>query len=66
MITDKIAVPKFATEQEEADWWYDHREEHGEIMVKAIREGRTSNLVKRLRERGIEVPERERSAISTA
>jgi len=67
MIPDKITVPKFATEAEEADWWYDNREEHGKIMAKAMREGRTGkNFVTRMRESGIEVPDRERSAVTTA
>jgi hypothetical protein len=41
MIADKIVIPKFATEAEEADWLYEHREEHSEVMAKAMREGRT-------------------------
>jgi predicted DNA binding CopG/RHH family protein len=28
----RIVVPKFATEAEEADWWYQNRELHGKIM----------------------------------
>jgi len=40
-ISDRIIVPHFATEREEADWWFDNREEHDEIMLKAIEEGRT-------------------------
>ncbi len=33
-------MPKFATEAEEAQWWYDHSEELADEMVLAIREGR--------------------------
>jgi hypothetical protein len=33
-------MPKFATEAEEAKWWFDHREELADDMVAAIREGR--------------------------
>ena len=33
MIADRLAVPKFASEAEEAEWWYDHRDEHGEITL---------------------------------
>jgi hypothetical protein len=35
-----IDVPKFATETEEADWWYDNREQHSEEFAKAFAEGR--------------------------
>jgi predicted DNA binding CopG/RHH family protein len=43
-MSDKIVVPNFASESEEADWWFEHREEHGEIMAKAIEEGRTMTM----------------------
>ncbi len=33
-------MPKFATEAEEAKWWYDNREALADDMVAAIREGR--------------------------
>ncbi len=26
-MADKLKIPKFASEAEEAQWWYDHREE---------------------------------------
>jgi ABC-type taurine transport system substrate-binding protein len=32
-------IPVFATESEEADWWYEHREELGDELVAAIRSG---------------------------
>jgi predicted DNA binding CopG/RHH family protein len=35
-------IPKFASEAEEAQWWYDHREERAEAFVKASREGRVT------------------------
>lgn len=38
---EKRIIPKFASEQEEADWWYDNREELAKDWVNAIREGRT-------------------------
>ncbi len=34
-----IDVPKFANETEEADWWYENRERHGDEFVAASREG---------------------------
>jgi hypothetical protein len=43
-------LPQFKDEAEEARWWYEHRDEVAEDMVKAIREGRTGpGSVARLR-----------------
>jgi hypothetical protein len=33
-------IPNFATEAEEAQWWYDHRAETAADLVAAVREGR--------------------------
>jgi len=33
-------LPKFASEAEEARWWYDHRDEIADDIIKASREGR--------------------------
>jgi hypothetical protein len=33
-------IPKFASEAEEAQWWYDHREETAADLIAAVREGR--------------------------
>lgn len=35
-----IDVPKFATEAEEADWWFDNRERHAEEFAAASQAGR--------------------------
>ena len=35
--------PKFKSEAEEAQWYYDHREELGEEFAKAMRDGRTTS-----------------------
>jgi len=35
-----MKVPAFATEAEEAQWWFDHREETGRALVEASQEGR--------------------------
>lgn len=35
-----LKVPAFATEAEEAKWWYDNREKVSEELVKAAKEGR--------------------------
>ncbi len=37
---EKRMIPQFANEAEEAQWWYDHREEIGADMLAAVREGR--------------------------
>jgi hypothetical protein len=37
-------IPKFELEEEEANWWYDHREETAEWMAEAIRKGQTTTL----------------------
>jgi len=44
--TKRIVVPKFATEAEEADWWYQNREVHGKIMLAAVRSGEAQILTK--------------------
>jgi hypothetical protein len=56
-IPDKIKVPHFDNESDEAAWWYDNREEHGKIMAKAMKEGRTTTLKQVLEERGIDASE---------
>jgi predicted DNA binding CopG/RHH family protein len=56
MVDDKIVVPHFATESEEADWWFANREAHDAIMARAMDEGRTSNLRDLFKERGLEMP----------
>ena len=33
-------IPKFENEAEEAQWWFDHREEISDDIVAASREGR--------------------------
>lgn len=47
-------IPKFGSEEEEANWWDDHSDEHDEWMLEAIRAGETTTLdavLKRARER---------------
>jgi predicted DNA binding CopG/RHH family protein len=53
-MSEKIVVPHFASEDEEADWWFSHREENGKIMAKAIQEGRAMSLKDVLDRHGIE------------
>ena len=33
-------LPAFASEEEEANWWFENREQHAEDFVKAFAEGR--------------------------
>jgi hypothetical protein len=42
----RIIVPKFDTEAEEADWWYQNRELHGQVMLAAVRSGEAQILTK--------------------
>lgn len=37
---EKRILPKFESEAEEAQWWYDHRDEIGADMLAAVLEGR--------------------------
>ncbi len=54
-----LKIPQFATEAEEAKWWYDNREKVSEEFQKAAKEGRLGRGgVRRLfAERGIPFPE---------
>jgi len=42
----RIIVPKFATEAEEADWWYKNRTTHGKEFLAAARNGAVQVLTK--------------------
>jgi predicted DNA binding CopG/RHH family protein len=49
---DKRVRPVFATEAEEAQWWFDNRNRHGKQLLTAVRNGEAQVLTKeRLRER---------------
>jgi hypothetical protein len=43
---NKRIVPKFATEAEEAQWWYDNREAHGKELLAAVRAGEAQILTR--------------------
>ena len=45
-IPDRIAVPKFATEAEEAEWWYKNRHVHDKVFHQAVKSGRAQILTK--------------------
>lgn len=45
-------VPAFASEAEEADWWFKNRNIHGEQMLEAVKSGEAQVLTnEKLRER---------------
>jgi hypothetical protein len=49
-MNERKQLPSFASEAEEAKWWYDNREEHDAAFAAAIRDGRArrSTLEERL------------------
>jgi hypothetical protein len=53
---EKIVVPKFATEAEEAAWWFENREEHGKFMAQEMAAGRTIKMKDLLAARGLQGP----------
>jgi hypothetical protein len=59
-----LKIPKFATEAEEAKWWYDNRELVSDEFQKAAQEGRLRRGGARrlFAERGIPFPEPKPSA----
>jgi predicted DNA binding CopG/RHH family protein len=54
-VTAKLKVPKFASEAEEAQWWYDHRDELTKAFENAAARGelRTGSAAKLGRERAV-------------
>ncbi|MGD0498835.1 MAG: hypothetical protein ABSC23_10420 [Bryobacteraceae bacterium] len=42
----KRIIPAFATEAEEADWWYRNREAHGRRLLAAVKSGEARTLTK--------------------
>jgi predicted DNA binding CopG/RHH family protein len=50
-MTNTHKIPKFETEAEEAQWWFDHREETALWMETAAQEGRTTSLAAILQNR---------------
>ncbi len=43
---DKRIVPSFATEAEEAEWWYENRNVHGKQLLAALKSGDAQVLTK--------------------
>jgi hypothetical protein len=53
-MTEKLNIPKFESETEEAEWWDQHREETAHWLEEAVAAGATSSLsdiLQRARER---------------
>ena len=46
--TSERAVPIFASEAEEAEWWYRNRESHGKQLGAAVKNGEAKVLTKEL------------------
>jgi len=42
----KHVIPAFATEAEEAEWWYQNRNAHGKQLVAAVKSGEAQVLTK--------------------
>jgi predicted DNA binding CopG/RHH family protein len=49
----KIVLPDFNSEEDEANWWDAHREEHDEAMGEAIASGSVLRLQDFLRDEGL-------------
>jgi predicted DNA binding CopG/RHH family protein len=48
----KRAIPAFASEAEEAEWWFNNRNKHGKQLLAAVKNGEAEVLTKeKLRER---------------
>ena len=54
-----LKIPKFATEAEEAKWWYDNRDKLSDEFEKAAKEGRLrrGGVQRLFAERGIAAPQ---------
>ncbi|WP_263350832.1 hypothetical protein [Acidicapsa acidisoli] len=54
-----LKIPKFATEAEEAKWWFDNREKLSDEFERAAKEGRLKRggVARLLAERGLPAPQ---------
>jgi len=50
-MTTQPEIPKFSNEAEEAQWWFDHRDETALWTEKAVKEGRATSLAAILQKR---------------
>ena len=51
-------IPQFNSEEEEANWWYDHRDETAEWMAEAFEKGETTTLAAALERRRLKLSAR--------
>jgi hypothetical protein len=51
-------MPRFASEAEEADWWYRNREAHGKQLLGAVRSGEAQVLKKEKLQARIAAPKK--------
>jgi len=56
-MSERPQIPRFQAEAEEAQWWFDHREDTTKWLAQAVAEGRTTSLAR--------IPEKKRRAGST-
>lgn len=54
----KRTVPAFATEAEEAQWWYRNRSKHDEDLIQAVKTGESKILTESELRRRITAPKR--------
>ena len=56
-MADKLIIPTFASEAEEAEWWYNHRDELTKIFADAAARGelRTGSAARLARERSADI-----------
>lgn len=50
-MSEELKIPTFQSEAEEAQWWFDHKDETAKWMIDAISGGRTTNLAAILRKK---------------
>jgi hypothetical protein len=52
-MANKLKIPKFASEKEEADWWSEHRDDLEAAFLRAAKEGRLKQGPEILRRIGL-------------
>lgn len=50
---EKTEMPEFASEAEEAKWWFDNRDDHDDRLLAAIKDGSARRVVDVLFEHGL-------------
>jgi hypothetical protein len=52
-----LGIPESPSERDEADWWYDHREEVSEDFAQAAARGEVVSFREVLRQHGLSLPD---------